>query len=72
VAAADHLGGHLTTGQVAWLTSFSEPALSAACQAGMVNNLNDGVAWGLFPILFARHGLGVAQIGILTALYPAV
>ena len=72
VAAADHLGGHLTTGQVARLTSFSEPALSAACQAGMVNNLNDGVAWGLFPILFARHGLGVAQIGILTALYPAV
>jgi MFS family permease len=72
VAAADHLGGHLTTRQIAWLTSFSEPALSAACQAGMVNNLNDGVAWGLFPILFARHGLTVSQIGILAALYPAV
>jgi MFS family permease len=72
IAAADHLGGHLTTGQVARLTSFSEPALSAACQAGMVNNLNDGVAWGLFPILFARHGLTVSQIGILAALYPAV
>jgi MFS family permease len=70
--AADHLGGHLTTRQVAWLTSFSEPALSAACQAGMVNNLNDGLAWGLFPILFARHGLTVSQIGILAALYPAV
>src|SRR5205814_935562 len=62
VAAADHLGGHLTTRQVAWLTSFSEPALSAACQAGMVNNLNDGVAWGVFPVLFARHGLNVGQI----------
>jgi MFS family permease len=72
VAAADHLGGHLTTGQVAWLTSFSEPALSAACQAGMVNNLNDGVAWGLFPILYARHGLTAGQIGVLAALYPAV
>jgi MFS family permease len=72
VAAADHVGGHLTTRQAAWLTSFSEPALSAACQAGMVNNLNDGVAWGLFPILFARHGLTVSQIGILAALYPAV
>src|SRR5438128_348534 len=72
VATADHLGGHLTTGQVAWLTSFSEPSLSAACQAGMVNNLNDGVAWGLFPILYARHGLTVSQIGILAALYPAV
>jgi MFS family permease len=70
--AADHLGGHLTTSQVARLTSFSEPALSAACQAGMVNNLNDGLAWGLFPILFARHGLSVSQIGILAALYPAV
>ena len=72
VAAADHLGGHLTTRQVAWLTSFSEPALSAACQAGMVNNLNDGVAWGLFPILYASHGLTVSQIGVLAALYPAV
>jgi MFS family permease len=72
VATADHLGGHLTTRQVAWLTSFSEPALSAACQAGMVNNLNDGVAWGLFPILFARHGLTISQIGVLAALYPAV
>jgi len=70
--AAGHLGGHLTTRQVAWLTSFSEPALSAACQAGMVNNLNDGLAWGLFPILFARHGLTVSQIGILAALYPAI
>ena len=72
VAAADHLAGHLTTRQVAWLTSFSEPALSSACQAGMVNNLNDGLAWGVFPILFARHGLTVSQIGVLAALYPAV
>jgi MFS family permease len=72
VAAADHLGGHLTTRQVAWLTSFSEPALSAACQAGMVNNLNDGVAWGLFPLLYASHGLTVSQIGVLVAVYPAV
>ena len=72
VATADHLAGDLSTRQVAWLTSFSEPALSAACQAGMVNNLNDGLAWGVFPILFARHGLTVGQIGILAALYPAV
>ncbi len=72
VAAADHLAGHLTTRQVASLTSFREKALSAACQAGMVNNLNDGLAWGVFPLLFARHGLTVSQIGILAALYPAV
>ncbi len=38
----------------------------------MVNNLNDGLAWGLFPILFTRHGLSVGQIGVLAALYPAV
>ncbi len=70
--APDHLAGHLTTRQIASLTSFRERALSAACQAGMVNNLNDGVAWGLFPILFTRHGLTISQIGILAALYPAV
>jgi MFS family permease len=72
VAAAGHLGGQLTTRQVTWLTSFSEPALAATCQTGMVNNLNDGVAWGLFPILFASHGLTVSQIGVLAAVYPAV
>jgi MFS family permease len=65
-------GEHLSTGQVAWLTSFREQALSSACQAGMVNNLNDGLAWGVFPVLFAQHGLTVAQIGVLAALYPAV
>lgn len=62
----------LSTRQVASLTSFREPALSAASQAGLVNNLNDGLAWGLFPVLFAGHGLGVGQIGVLAALYPAV
>ncbi len=65
-------GEDLTTGQIAALTSFREPALSAASWAGMVNNLNDGLAWGLFPVLFAAHGLSVAQIGVLAALYPAV
>jgi len=53
-------------------TSLHEPALSSACQAGMVNNLNDGLAWGLFPLLFASAGLSVGRIGILAALYPAV
>ena len=54
------------------LTSFRERALSAASQAGLVNNLNDGLAWGLFPLLFASRGLTVGQIGVLAALYPAV
>ncbi|WP_328988429.1 MFS transporter [Kribbella sp. NBC_01245] len=64
--------GGLSTGRVFTLTSFKEPALSSASQAGLVNNLNDGLAWGLFPILFAGHGLSVARIGLLGALYPAV
>ncbi len=62
----------LTTGQVALLTSVGDRALSAVSQAGLVNNLNDGLAWGLFPLLFADAGLSVARIGVLAALYPAV
>lgn len=62
----------LTTGQIARLTSLSDKALSAASQAGLVNNLNDALAWGIFPLLFAAHGLSIAEIGILAALYPAV
>jgi MFS family permease len=72
VQADGRPGEHLSTGQIAWLTSFRERALSSACQAGMVNNLNDGLAWGVFPVLFARHGLTVSQIGVLAAVYPAV
>jgi MFS family permease len=53
-------------------TSFTEPALSSASQAGLVNNLNFGLSWGLFPILFASKGIGVQHIGILVAVYPAV
>ncbi|WP_046471532.1 MFS transporter [Allosalinactinospora lopnorensis] len=62
----------LTMGRIFTLTSFREPALSSASQAGMVNNLNDGLAWGLFPVLFATAGLSVSQIGWLGAIYPAV
>ncbi len=53
-------------------TSFADRNLSAISQAGMVNNLNDGVAWGLFPVLFASAGLTLDRIGLLAALYPAV
>ncbi|MDQ2941590.1 MAG: MFS transporter [Chloroflexota bacterium] len=53
-------------------TSLREPALSAVSQAGLINNLNDGMAWGLLPLYYAAAGLSVAQIGILAALYPAV
>lgn len=67
-----HLHGELTQREVFAQTTLREPALSSACQAGMVNNLNDGLAWGLFPLLFAASGLSVGRIGILAALYPAV
>ncbi len=53
-------------------TSFRERALSASCAAGLTNNLNDGMAWGLFPLFFARHGLSLVGIGVLVALYPLV
>lgn len=42
----------------------------AVCQAGLVNNLNDGISWGVLPLLFAAHGLAVADIGIIKAVYP--
>jgi len=71
---ARHVDDHdrLTTADVFRLTSFRERALSSCSQAGLVNNLNDGLAWGLFPLLFAAAGLSVARIGVLAALYPAV
>jgi MFS family permease len=53
-------------------TSFRDRAMSSCSQAGLVNNLNDGMAWGLLPIWFARGGLSIASIGLLAALYPAV
>ncbi len=70
-APVGELHGELTTREVTVLTSFTERALSAASQAGLVNNLNDGLAWGMFPVLFAAHGLSVARIGALAAIYPA-
>jgi MFS family permease len=53
-------------------TTFSDRSLSAACQAGLANNLNDGMAWGLLPLYYAAAGLSVAEIGVLAAAYPAV
>jgi MFS family permease len=71
-ASHDPAGATLSTGQVFVMTSFRERALSSCCQAGLVNNLNDGLAWGIFPIYFARAGLSVGRNGVLAALYPAV
>ena len=68
----DHLRAELSTGEIFRLTSFREKALSSASQAGLVNNLNDGLAWGLLPLYFAAAGLSVGRIGVLAALYPLV
>lgn len=62
----------LGAGQVFALTTWRDRSLSAACQAGLVNNLNEGVAWGLFPLLYATAGLDLSAIGVLIALAPAV
>jgi MFS family permease len=53
-------------------TTWADKDLSSVTQAGLVNNLNDGLAWGLFPIIFASAGAGIDQIGMLAGLYPAV
>jgi len=65
-------GERLSTREILVHTSLREPALSACSQAGLVNNLNDGLAWGLLPLLFVRGGLSVGQVGVLAGLYPAV
>jgi predicted MFS family arabinose efflux permease len=51
--------------------TWRDPALANASQAGLVNNLNDGLAWGLFPLFFAAAGLSLRQIGVLAFVYPA-
>lgn len=52
-------------------TSLTDRNLASVSQVGLVNNLNDGMAWGLFPLVFAAAGLDLRQIGVLAAVYPA-
>jgi MFS family permease len=62
----------LTFREVCARTTYGDRNLFAASQAGLVNNLNDGMSWGVFPLFFANFGLGVERIGVLKAVYPAV
>ncbi|MBK7882130.1 MAG: MFS transporter [Saprospiraceae bacterium] len=55
-----------------WDTTWKDKNLGSVTQAGLINNLNDGMAWGIFPILLATKGFSIAEIGIVTAIYPAV
>jgi MFS family permease len=63
--------GSLSFAKILLVTSWKDRALFSCSQAGMINNLNDGVAWGLFPLLFASSGLAIGKIGFLVAVYPA-
>jgi MFS family permease len=57
--------------EVFWRTTFTDRNLSSISQAGLVNNLNDGMAWGLFPLVFAAANIRLERIGLLAAIYPA-
>jgi len=59
-----------STREILAISTWRHPALSSASQAGLINNLNDGVAWGLFPLFFAAAGLDLAAIGWLVFVYP--
>src|SRR5439155_14180403 len=56
---------------VFWRTTLTDRNLSAVSQAGLVNNLNDGMVWGLFPLLVTAAGLSLDRVGALAAIYPA-
>jgi len=77
VAAEANLQGALLPGdapsqrEIFWRTSLKDRNLSSVSQTGLVNNLNDGMAWGLFPLFFAAAGMDLARIGTLAAIYPA-
>ena len=62
---------HQTVWRLLRRTAGGDRTLVSACQAGLVNNLNDGLAWGLFPIFFAAAGLSLGKIGVLAFVYPA-
>jgi MFS family permease len=73
-----HVSAEITTSNIPklknifWQTTWKNKNLGSVTQAGLINNLNDGMAWGLFPILLASKGFSIGQIGIITAIYPAV
>ena len=51
-------------------TTWGDRSLRGASQAGLINNLNDGLTWGVFPLLFTSHGLGLLAVGVIKGLYP--
>ncbi len=67
----DHFAELPTQKEIFLRTTLNDKNLSSVTQAGFVNNLNDGMAWGLFPIVFAVYGMDLKEIGLLAAIYPA-
>jgi MFS family permease len=63
---------HRSMGQVFADTSWRNRTLFAVSQAGLVNNLNDGMSWGVFPLLFVAHGVSLQGVGLIKAVYPVV
>lgn len=72
VAAEKTLTDVSRLSHIFWDSTWKHPNLGSVTQAGLVNNLNDGMAWGLFPILLAGKGFNLEAIGVVTAIYPAV
>jgi MFS family permease len=75
LAAADNnetpRSRHPSLREIFVLASWKDRDLFSCSQAGLVNNLNDGMSWGIYPLFFASYGLGVASIGMIKAVYPA-
>ncbi|HEU0029182.1 MAG TPA: MFS transporter [Kofleriaceae bacterium] len=70
--AAEPVAGAPSQREIFVRTSLRDRELSSVSQAGLVNNLNDGMAWGLFPLFYAASGLSLERIGWLAAIYPGV
>jgi len=72
VAAENTVSDVPKLGNIFWETTWKHKNLGSVTQAGLINNLNDGMAWGIFPILLSTKGFDLGEIGIVTAVYPAV
>ncbi|SIS62866.1 MFS transporter [Belliella pelovolcani] len=72
VAAEDQHSDVPKLKNIFWESTWKHPNLGSVTQAGLINNLNDGMAWGIFPILLSVKGFDLEQIGVITATYPAV
>lgn len=72
VAAENTISDVPKLGNIFWETTWKHKNLGSVTQAGLINNLNDGMAWGIFPILLSIKGFDLGQVGIITAVYPAV